>query len=236
MEPGGSQCELHAPRVRTSLFGLPVTGAITFTPHSGGVVHGSAPVQLPGVLVAAPGTLSFIVSAAGVLQSASVAVPATTSVAQLVSATIASATFNTTTGLWTVTGTAAHCLVYRGDAHGNSHLRLVGDLSSGTVRLGKVDLAGALMWNALTLAYSTTTHLWTASSVIVGRDRDRIGVARRVRRHRCAVDGFDRHRRGVPLQRCPSSGSTHVQLRVLVWKLTSTPATAGGGPCRRRSR
>jgi hypothetical protein len=145
-----------------------VTGAVTFTPEAGGVVDGSAPVSLPGILGAPAGTLDFVVSGAGVLTSATVVPSGSASIAGLVTAKVTSMTLNATTGLWTVAGTVTTSAGATATLKATVNYDASGNVSAGTLNLGKVDLGGAVTWNSLTLTYSTTTKLWTGSPVIVG--------------------------------------------------------------------
>lgn len=216
------------PPAGARLFGLPMTGAVTLSPQTGGVVNGSVPVTLPGILGVAPGTLHFTVSASGGLKSATVSVPAAASISQLVSATITSMSLKLTNGQWTAKGTvhpaagptAALTAVTAYDSSGN--------LSLGTVKIGKVDLAGALTWSSLALAYSTSTHKWTASPAFVGATGTG-SVSLTVTDLTGAVSAGSIVTGPVSLFGALPLGSLTLTAAPSTWKLSSTPAAAGVG-------
>ena len=210
------------------LFGLLMTGPVNLTPKSGGVVGGSVPVRLPGILGAGTGTLTFSVSSTGGLQSVSAAVAGTVSVAQLESATVTSMVLNVTKGLWTATGTVHPQAGATAKLTATVAYDATGHLSTGTVKVGKVDLAGVLTWSALNLAYSTTSKLWTAAPTFVGAQGPG-AVSLNVTDATGAVAagsltvGSTSQFGALPL------GSLSLTYGSSAWHLTSSPAATGGG-------
>lgn len=210
------------------LFGLAMTGAVTLTPKAGGVVTGSVPVRLPGILGAGAGTLTFSESATGGLQSASVAVAGNVSVAQLDPATVTSMVLTVTSGLWTITGTVHPQAGATATLTATAAYDATGTLSKGTVKVGRLDLAGALTWNSLSLTYSTTTKLWTGAPTFVGATAAG-AVSLNVTDATGAVVagsltvGATAQFAALPL------GSLSLTYGGSAWHLASTPAASGGG-------
>jgi PKD repeat protein len=216
------------PPAATRLFGLAVTGAATLKPQAGGLVDGSAPVRLPGILGSPAGTLNFVVSGTGVLTSASVVPSASASIAGLVSDTITSMTLNVTTGLWSVVGSVATSTGATATLTATVNYDATGNLSVGTLKIGRVDLGGAVTWTALSITYSTVTKLWTGTPTVVGAVAagamslnvvDATGTVTAGALTTGPVSLFS----ALPL------GSLALKSAGSVWNLTSTPAGAGSG-------
>ena len=216
------------PSAGTRLFGLPMTGAVTLSPQTGGVVHGTVPVSLPGILGAAPGSLSFVVSAAGGLQSAKVTVPAATTIGQVVSATISSMTLNVTNGQWTAAGTVHPASGATATLSAVTAYDSTGNLSTGTVKIGRVDLAGTVTWASLVLGYSTSTKKWTASPAVVGVTGAG-SVSLTVSDPTGTVSAGSIALGPLKLFGALPLGSLTLTYGSSAWKLASTPATAGAG-------
>ncbi len=216
------------PPAGARLFGLLMNGAVTLSPQSGGVVNGTVPVLLPGILGAVPATLNFAESATAGLKSATVTVPGAASIAQLLSASITSMSLNIKNAQWTAKGT-----VHPTSGPTTTLTALIaydatGNLSLGSVKIGKVDLAGAVTWTSLALAYSTSTHRWSGSPAIVGATGAG-SVSLAVTDATGAVTSGSITTGAVSLFSALPLGSLSLTYGSAAWHLASTPAAGGAG-------
>ena len=102
-----------------------------------------------------------------------------------------------------------------------------GHVSVGTLTLGKVDLAGAVTWNALSLTYNTPTKLWTGSPVIVGAASGSMSL--NIVDATGAVTAGSLTTGPVSLFSALPLGSLTLTSAGTSWHLTSTPAGVGSG-------
>jgi len=103
---------------------------------------------------------------AGGLPSASLVVPGSTPVVGLFTATLSSMTFAVSTGTWTATvhtSTGAMATLTVAIRYDN-----IGALTAGSLRIGRVDIAGVLTLAKTELNYDTTKSAWTGSSGVIG--------------------------------------------------------------------
>jgi len=147
----------------TQIAGFRISGSLTLTPDGSQAATGSVKVTLPSVLGGQTGTLTFVTALGQGLSNVSLTVPKADFM-KLFSLTDLTASYNMSTGTWSVGATAstgpsqqttfAGSMTYSGNI-----------LKAGSLSVGKISLAGLLDLSALSVTYSSA-QVWTGSATI----------------------------------------------------------------------
>ena len=151
---------VHVPK-GTQIAGLSVSGTLTLTPGPGGQAAGTIAVTLPAVLGGGTGTLTFTTTVNQGLSSVQISVPHATFM-QLFALSNVNLAYTAGTGTWSVSATAT--------TGGGTSTPFTGSLvytantlTSASLSVGKISLAGLTGISQLTVTYSNGTWSGTAA-------------------------------------------------------------------------
>ncbi|HEV3311544.1 MAG TPA: hypothetical protein VG815_13610, partial [Chloroflexota bacterium] len=146
------QTQITVPK-GTTIYGIPIDGAVTLTPAKGGAVSGAIHTDLPGILGGGKATLTFASTYGSGLTKVQLTADKGT-LGQLFTLTKPTLTYDS--GEWSASATATDSAGHSADLSGNLTYDKCGQVASGDVKVSNLTLAGIITIKKFEISYTNT--------------------------------------------------------------------------------